>query len=378
MNSLPRKIPLTINPSFWILATLISWLSSNTPWQFVSWLCVVFASVLVHELGHALLAKMWGQNVQIVLGPLGGATIYGSGRAPLSRLKEFTVVSAGPSFGFLLAGACYLFMTNIKVIPEVGYFLFCMVYANIFWSFFNLLPVHPFDGGKLMSILFEAVFGLQGMRFSYLLSGVFAIFLTAGCMYLGQVFAAALLLLCAFESFRSYKERRYFQTTATEKQADELEVIEQEWQQNRPELAIEHLEQLVKKTKEGDVHTQAQQKLAEYLAATGKTQKAYSILRQQKSIEGESLKLLQLLCYKLGLWQESLDAGARVFRESQDPSCAIMNAFTCSHLGDVQAAVNWLGTVKKTKAVDMLAVLAAADFDSIRSTGAFQQFVQDL
>ena len=55
-----------------------------------------------------------------------------------------------------------------------------------------------------------------------------------------------------------------------------------------------------------------------------------------------------------------------------------MNAFTSAHLGDAKAAVNWLGTVKKIKAVDMLAVLAAADFDSIRSKDAFQQFVQDL
>lgn len=369
------KIPLSVNPSFWILACLLAWMSSSTPWQFISWVCVVFSSVLVHELGHALLARFWGQNVQIVLGPLGGTTLYGGGRAALSRVKEFVVVLAGPMFGFFLALACFMILRNVTVFPAAAYFFSCMVYANIIWSLFNLLPVHPFDGGKLVSILLEGIFGPNGLRFSYLLSGLIAIVMTGVCMAYSQIFAAAMLLLCAFESFRSFRQRRYFMTTATEKQQDELEVIEAEWNMSKPDLAIEHLEQLVRTTKEGQVHSQAVEKLADYLASTGKTQKAYALLTAQKSLEGKPLKLFQLVCYKLGYWQQSLDAGNKIFRESQDPSCAIMNAFSAAHLGDVEASVNWLGTVKKTKAVDMLAVLAAADFDSIRSNAAFQHFV---
>ncbi len=369
------KIPLTVSPIFWVLAFFIAWMSSGNAWEFLSWIFIVFVSVLVHELGHALTAKLWGQNVQIVLGPLGGTTLYGGGRAPLSRIKEFTVVMCGPLFGFLLAGFAYLFLNYVKVAPGAVYVLFYLMYANIIWSFFNLLPVHPLDGGKLVSILLEGIFGPSGMRFSYLLSGLFAILLTGLCMYAQQIFAAALLLLCAFESFRNFREKRYFQTTATEKDVDTLEVIEQEWQQRKPDLAIEHLQEFIKNNKDGQLQSRATEKLAQYLASTGKTKQAYTLLQSQQNVEGESLKLMQLLCYKLGLWQESLDAGNRVFRESQDPSCAIMNALTAAHLQDATASVNWLSTVKQAGAVDLSAVLAAADFDAIRNTPIFQQFI---
>ncbi len=376
MKILSGKIPISISPSFWILAFLIAWLSSSgSPWQFVSWICIVFLSVLVHEMGHALVAKMWGQNVQIILGPLGGTTIYGQSKTPLSRIKEFTVVLCGPLFGFLLAAFCYLFLKSTNPTPNVTYFLYFMMFANIVWSFFNLLPVHPFDGGKLMSLVFEGVFGPAGMRFSYLLSGIFAVVLTAVFMINGQIFAGALLLLCAFESFKNFQQKRYFQTTATEQQVDELKQIEDEWNQNKPDTAIEHLQQLMQKTKEGAVYSQALELQAEYLAATGKTQKAYDLLHNQKNLSADALKLLQLVCYKLGYYQEALDTGNNLFRQTQDPSCAIMNAFCASHLDDAHMAVNWLSTVKKAKAVDMQAVLAAADFDSIRKHPDFQQFV---
>lgn len=361
-------IPLTITPSFWILAALIAYLGSSTTMQFLSWIIIVALSVVVHELGHALTARFWGQRSEIILGSLGGTTIYRAGAKPLSRLKEFFVVLAGPLFGFLLALGAYLLLGFSLNSPNLFFFLYYMAFANIFWSCFNLLPVHPFDGGKLMSIVFEGVFGPTGLRISYLLSGIIAVVLIGVCMAYSQIFAAVLMVLCAYESFRSYRERRFFQTTAKEKEQDLLEPIEVEWANSQPELAIEHLEAHVKKT--GD--SRAALRLAEMYAATGKTQKAYNLLHSEKVLDIDSLKLLQLVSYKLGLWQEALDAGNQIFREVQDPSCAIMNAFCAAHLNDVKSAVNWLVTVKKTKAVDMNAVLAASDFDSIRHDPLFK------
>lgn len=365
-------IPITITSSFWILATLIAWLSSGgSVIAFMSWIIIVLISVLVHELGHALTAKFWGQNTEIILGSLGGTTIYGTGKKPLSRLQEFIVVLAGPIFGFLLAFVAGFLSVYSLAHPNLFYFLHYTMFANIVWSLFNLLPVHPFDGGKLMSILFEGIFGSKGLRFSYLLSGIIAVVLIGLAMAYGQIFAAVLLVLCAFESFRNFRERRFFKTTAKEKELDELEPIELEWANSQPDLAIEHLEAYVKKTND----VSATLRLAEMYAATGKTQKAYNLLHTQKVLDIDALKLLQLVSYKLGLWKEALDAGNQIFRESQDPSCAIMNAFCAAHQGDVKAAVNWLATVKKTKAVDMNAVLAASDFDSIRSDPLFKEII---
>ncbi len=363
-----RKIPLTINPTFWILACLIAWISANGISQFISWVCIVLISVVVHEFGHALFATIWGQNVQIVLGPLGGTTIYGGGKKALSRIKEFVVVVAGPLFGL---GLALVSLVLIPYIPAAAYFLYWLMFANVVWSLFNLLPVHPFDGGKLMSILFEGVFGLAGLRFSYLLSGLFAIGLAAYFMAKIYIFAGALMLLCAFESFKSWKDKRYFQTTAGEKKMDELDDIEREWNDNKPELAISHLQDYIKKTNESEAQSLAVFRLAEYWHAVGELQRAYALLHAHKKQDCESLQLLQLLCYKLSYWKEGLDTGTELFRQVQEPSTAILNAFCASHLGDLETCLNWLSTIKKSKAVDMQALLSAADFDPIRHNPAF-------
>jgi hypothetical protein len=249
------------------------------------------------------------------------------------------------------------------------------MYANVLWSLFNLLPVHPFDGGKLMGILFEGVFGRKGLRASYFLSAIFAILLSALCLFNGQICAGALLLLCAFESFRAFRERRYFETTASESLHDELKSAKAAWQQKQPDLAIKKLEDLMDKTKEGDTYLRAKELLAKYLAAIGQNEKAYDLLKELPSTEGEALKLVQLVTYKLKLYKESLQAGSRVFRESQDPSSAIMNAFSAARLEDAQGAINWLYALQKMGTRDLHSVVSCSDFDPIRKNPLFQQFM---
>ncbi len=363
MKLFTNKIPLHITPAFWVLACIISWFAVGSPLQapvqFAVWILIVFASVVVHELGHAFFATLWGQNVQIVLGPLGGTTMYGQGKKSLSRIKEFIVVAAGPIFGLLLAGLSSLMLRYSS--PVFFYFLSCLTFANIIWSFFNLLPVHPFDGGKLMSIVLEGIFGGAGMKASYILSGIFAVLLAAYCIVTYRLFAGALLLLCAFESFKNFKERRYFQTTKSEKELEAVDHAETE----------DELKTLVQTSTDDTLVREAKVKLAKLYVSSGENEKAYQLLSFQK-LSPEELKLKQFLAYKMGNYNEAIDAGNRLFRESQDPASAIINAFSSARLGDVTAAINWLSMVKKSKAVEMKALLHAQDFDSIRSDPRFK------
>ena len=361
MKLFSKTIPLHISPSFWILACLIAFLASGISMQFALWLLIVFASVLVHELGHATFATLWGQNVQIVLGPLGGTTVYGGGKKALSRIKEFIVVLAGPVFGLLLAAVAYFLLAFSN--PLFQYFLYYLTVANIFWSLFNLLPVHPMDGGKLMSILFEGIFGAKGMRASYLLSGIFAIALSTLAFVYHQIFAGALLLLCAFESFKNYREGHFFQTTAKEKEADLLEELQ----------GVDALEEFVSKTKDGRLRADALYKLAKLYAASDKNEQAYSLLAAEKKLDSDSLKLLQYLAYKLGRYKEAVESGNLLLRERQDMAAAIINAFSSARLGDIDAAINWLSMVKRSKAVDMQALLASTEFEPIRNDERFKR-----
>lgn len=366
-------IPLSIKPSFWVLAAFIGWMSASTLPMFVQWIAIVLVSVLVHELGHALTAKWWGQKVSIELGPMGGLTSFQG--SSLSRIKEFIVVVAGPLCGFGLYMLSLLALKWDLFGPSASYFFLMMAWANLFWSVLNLIPVHPLDGGKLMGITLEGLFGAAGMRVSYFLSGFFAILATALFLVTGNVIASALFLLCAFESFRSWQTARYYRTTSSENLIDELEKAELDWHHSQPERAITRLEALVKKQSSGEIFDRALERLSHFLVSSGQNGRAVQLLLPYKDkLSNPALKLFQLACYKQRNWQQALDAGKKVFLEEQDIPCAILNAYASAHINDVISAINWLAFVKKTNQVDMKSILASDDFDECRERPEFKSF----
>ena len=109
---------------------------------------VFFVSILVHELGHALVARRLSLRPDhIVLHGLGGVTHMGRRPEP----KEGVMVTlAGPLAGMLLGVAAYgLF--QVSALPDaLRGVLFLAAWLNLFWSLFNLLPIRPMDGGLIV------------------------------------------------------------------------------------------------------------------------------------------------------------------------------------------------------------------------------------
>jgi stage IV sporulation protein FB len=102
----------------------------------------VFASILVHELGHALAARFFKLHpLEIVLHGFGGLTRYALAARPWPGI--FTTF-AGPAAGLLL-GVILLFVPNS--VPVVG----SLAVFNLFWSLVNLLPLFPLDGGHILA-----------------------------------------------------------------------------------------------------------------------------------------------------------------------------------------------------------------------------------
>ena len=136
-------IPVRVSPLFFLTAALIGFLWSNTLMGTLIWMMIIFVSVLVHEYGHALTAKAFGQSPRIELVAFGGLTIPQGKR--LSLGKEFLVVLMGPAFGFLL------FLTAYLIEPYTESFMQMILrftwIVNLFWTAINLLPILPFDGG---------------------------------------------------------------------------------------------------------------------------------------------------------------------------------------------------------------------------------------
>jgi Zn-dependent protease len=107
-------------------------------------LAFVFACVLLHELGHSLVALHHGVPVsRITLYPLGG--VASLARMPREPRKEFEITLAGPLVNFALAT---LFGVMHLVWPN-GFWI-TLSRINLGLGIFNLLPGFPMDGGRLL------------------------------------------------------------------------------------------------------------------------------------------------------------------------------------------------------------------------------------
>src|SRR5512147_3149726 len=95
--------PVNVQPGFWVLALLLGSASAEPLGRAITIAGLFFASVLAHELGHALVARHSGLRPVITLHVVGGLTSWQLG-TPLTRRAALRVTLAGPLAGLVLAG----------------------------------------------------------------------------------------------------------------------------------------------------------------------------------------------------------------------------------------------------------------------------------
>jgi Zn-dependent protease/CBS domain-containing protein len=121
---------------------------------------IIFGSVILHELGHALVALRNGVGVKsIVLLPIGGITIMDdeSQRRHDPR-RDMRIAATGPFvnlvIGIFVGTAVILFFPQINLLarPLVhsSGLVRSLVWGNLFLGAFNLLPAYPMDGGRVL------------------------------------------------------------------------------------------------------------------------------------------------------------------------------------------------------------------------------------
>lgn len=139
--------PVRVHPFFWVVALLLG--QTLEPRPALIWVVVVFASVLVHELGHAFAQRAFGASPSIVLYAFGGvSSAYGARDEWWSNV--LTAI-AGPAAGLALAGTVFGLTTAFgwPSNPLLELALEFLLLINIVWSVVNLLPVWPLDGGHV-------------------------------------------------------------------------------------------------------------------------------------------------------------------------------------------------------------------------------------
>ena len=201
-------IPVRVVPWFWLIAVLLG--PVKDPGSMLLWVACMFASILVHEMGHGLMGRRFGHRPEIALYGMGGLCSSGADEQTLGQ--RLAVLFAGPGAQFLLLGAMLLVavpwlgitwtgdvflaqtclglpptsplearMELSQVAEHAGpkaflafYFLFQI---NFLWALLNLLPIYPLDGGQIAMNLWSRLDPVHGARRTHILSMV-----TAGCL----------------------------------------------------------------------------------------------------------------------------------------------------------------------------------------------------
>lgn len=125
----------------------------------VGFVLIVFAFVVLHELGHALTARRYGvQTRDIILLPIGGVARLE--RMPEKPREELAVAIAGPLVNVALALILLAILLAIGVTPHLADFrgmssgfIEDLMIVNVWLVAFNLLPAFPMDGGRVLRAL---------------------------------------------------------------------------------------------------------------------------------------------------------------------------------------------------------------------------------
>lgn len=158
--------PIRVHPWFWLGAALLgaSALDRGIIFMLI-WIAVVFVSILVHELGHAVAFRAFGTGSHIVLYVFGGLAVpWNDVRF---RWQRILIALAGPVAGFLLCALVYfsnLFAPWAGISRPVASLYLYLVFINLVWGVFNLFPVFPLDGGRVAQEVCGAIWRRNGLR----------------------------------------------------------------------------------------------------------------------------------------------------------------------------------------------------------------------
>lgn len=142
-------IPVAASP-LWLLTTAALAFRDGIGWDDPYFAFALTASVLVHELGHALVAKAYDLDPSIELHLFGGLCKH---RLSHDYKIARRVVAAGPAAGLLLAAISYAAWLSLDAADApfgLRYTAWFLAVNNLGVSVINALPIWPMDGGQFV------------------------------------------------------------------------------------------------------------------------------------------------------------------------------------------------------------------------------------
>lgn len=193
------KLLLNINVAtyFFVLTFLFTGLIKN--------IILIYVIIMFHELGHIFMIKLLHYRIiKVDIYPMGGVT---SINKPLNTpLKhEFLIAVFGPLFQMILFFIFHLFF-KVNIISSNTYSLF--LNYNLTILIFNLLPIIPLDGYKLLRTLIEIIFPYRkSFYISIIICAItIALFITYNTIYsLNNYLIISFLLFKIITALKDFK-----------------------------------------------------------------------------------------------------------------------------------------------------------------------------
>lgn len=207
-------IDLFLHPTFLLLLGFVGFGEGGM--LAVSLIAAAFGCVLLHELGHALAARVCGiQTVDITLYPIGGVARLA--RMPRKPQSELLITLAGPAVNLLLAG---LFASTAALVGLLASgsaltdfsvrFLSILATINLILAGFNMIPAFPMDGGRVLRALLSGWLGrLRATEFTVKLGKLLAIGFGFWSLLNGDLVQVALAVFVYFAASAELFRVRY-------------------------------------------------------------------------------------------------------------------------------------------------------------------------
>ncbi|MBX9890302.1 MAG: site-2 protease family protein [Amoebophilaceae bacterium] len=206
MNFKILKIPVYIDPSFWVFFLFIIGSGQGGYRTNLLFGVVVVFSILLHELGHALVALFYNAKPVVRLYAFGGETTFD--KSVITNKQNFLIILGGPLIQFLFILTMYaLLQFNLMHNYYLVYVVLITKYLNTMWLYFNLLPIIPLDGGWLLRYVLEKKFGRKGYAASIII-GLLTILIAIPFVYLrGYYIFLTMLVIFGLQYCKLWQER---------------------------------------------------------------------------------------------------------------------------------------------------------------------------
>ena len=372
------KIPVSIHPAFWIVAAVIGWLYSNSFAVTILLVAIIFISVLVHEMGHALVALIFKQKPSINLVAMGGATSF-SGKN-LKFWQQFLITLNGPVFGFLLFFAAWgILALDIFHSPNIIKFLKLLKVINLFWTSVNLLPILPLDGGQLVRIIFEAWLGVKGFKISLFIGMLTALGFSLTFFIFQNFLIGALFFLFAFQSFDMFRKSKNI--TSSDRNLDNANLFQQGerfFKNGKFEEAKNIFSTVREKTKSGLLFVGATYYLALLLVKEEKRKEAYELLLLiEDQVPEEGVFLLHDLAFEAKNYPLVAKIGASCYQKKPTKEIALKNARAFAFINEAKPAGGWLKTAVQEYNLNLDEILKEDEFQKIKDNEEFKSFFEE-